>query len=101
MLKRVTCRLPLVSDIRTHRVQSSENKFIVLRSVTPRFPPFFVSFAFFLSFRLGLSTAIRKIREAVLKDSLPPSCSVQRAKKRRTMENRGETVEKRGGSLSD
>lgn len=86
MLKRVTCRLPLVSDIRTHHVQSSENKFIVLRSVTPRFPPFFVSFAFFLSFRLGLSTAIRKIREVVLKDSYSPSL-LQRSKSEKETHN--------------
>lgn len=69
--RRVTCLLlSLVSDIRTHRVQSSKNKFIVLRRLSRlvfhifsffSFPSrFFFFFSPSLSFRLRLSTAIRQ-----------------------------------------
>lgn len=108
MARRVTCLLlSLVSDIRTHRVQSSENKFIVLRRLSRlvfhlfsffSFPSRFFFFFFPLSF-LSSQVVDRhspRFASRLYWKILTLSRSVQRAKKRRTMENRGETVERRG-----
>lgn len=95
--RRVTCLLlSLVSDIRTHRVQSSENKFIVLRRLSRlvfhiffffSFPSRFFFFFFppLFPFVSGCRPPFAKIRESpVLKD--PYSLS-ERSKSEKETDN--------------